>query len=415
MRLRLPFLMLLLAGTLLTGCQTMPQRTASVPSPLSGEEAATITPLPPETPAEAAASEIRGADVFARLQAGFKTPVCTDGERSRLWQKRYAGNPRVFAGHLQQILPMLDFVSKEVQTSGLPTEFALIPLVESWYRPDAIGPGGPAGMWQMIATTAKNHGIRNQYGYDGRLSPIESTRAALSYLKTLHGMFDDWQATVMAYNAGEYRLINAFARDGNRDVSGEQQKPRGLSNITYDYVAKLQALSCLISEPQRQGLQLPMDTRFKPLTPMLVGDRIHSLDQIALQTGIDNDILRAMNPGYRSGRIVDGAPRLVLIPTRAGLSAALSQAAPVASADRPDPAPIAVAPLVASAARDDDEQPVASEPDPNPAPSRHEVRNGDTLWSIAKHYGLSLSVLRRINGLSRNAHLKPGQWLKILP
>lgn len=412
MKLRLPFLTLWLAGALLTGCQTMPQRSASVPVPLPGEEAATITPLPPETPAEISASEITGADVFARLQAGFKTPVCTDGERSSVWRKRYAGNPQVFAGHLQQILPMLDFVSKEVQTSGLPTEFALIPLVESWYRPDAIGFGGPAGMWQMIASTAKNHGIRIQSGYDGRLSPIESTRAALSYLKTLHGMFNDWQATVMAYNAGEYRLLNAFERDGNRDVSGEQEKPRGLSNITYDYVAKLQALSCLIAEPQRQGLQLPMDTRFKPLVPLLVAERIHGLDQIAAQTGIDGSTLRALNPGYRSGRIVDGAPRLVLIPNRTGLSTALAQADTVASADPPEPA---VTASVNASAKQDDVAVTAVEPDPNPAPSKHEVRNGDTLWSIAKRYGLSLDALRRFNGLARGARLKPGQWLKISP
>ena len=186
----------------LAGCQTMPQKSASVPSPLLGEEAAKATELPADTiagvpsPELAPGSGIRGAEVFARLQAGFQTPVCTDGERSGLWQRRYAGNPRVFAQHLQQILPMLDFVSREVQSSGLPTEFALIPLVESWYRPDAVGPGGPAGMWQMIGSTAKNHGVHIQSGYDGRLSPVDSTHAALSYLKTLHNMFNDWQATV---------------------------------------------------------------------------------------------------------------------------------------------------------------------------------------------------------------------------
>ena len=408
--LRLSRVLLLLAGLLLTGCQTLSGPSASVPSPLSGEEAAPITPLPPETPAEAMASEIRGADVFAPLQAGFKEPVCTDGDRSARWRRSYAGNPQVFAGHLQQILPMLDFVSKEVHTSGLPTEFALIPLVESWYRPDAVGPGGPAGMWQMIASTARNHGIRIQSGYDGRLSPVESTRAALSYLKTLHDMFNDWQATVMAYNAGEYRLLNAFERNGNRDVSGERQKPSGLSNITYDYVAKLQALSCLISEPQRQGLRLPSDVRFRPLTPVLVGEKVHVLDQVAAQIGMDKDALRALNPGYRSGRIVEGAPRLVLIPTRAGLNAALAQTGPTASANLPtgsgNAAPEGGNPD--AAAKSDDRE-------ASTAPATHEVRDGDTLWSIAKRYGLSIGALRRLNGLGKNARLKLGQSLKLLP
>jgi membrane-bound lytic murein transglycosylase D len=232
-------------------------------------------------------------------------------------------------------------------------------------------------------------------------------------------MFNDWQATVMAYNAGEYRLLNAFERNGNRDVSGEQEKPRGLSNITYDYVAKLQALSCLIAEPQRQGLQLPMDIRFKPLVPMLVADNIRDLKQIAAQTGIDGDALKTLNPGYRSGRIVAGAPRLVLIPARVGLSTALAQADPVASAT---PTEQAVSQATSTSTQPGDDAPtVANDPAPDPAPTAataatgHQVRDGDTLWSIAKRYGLSLNALRRINGLGKGARLTPGQWLKVLP
>jgi membrane-bound lytic murein transglycosylase D len=439
----------LLSALILAGCQTMPQKSASVPLALAGEEAAVVTELPPENPAAAAANAIAsatgtgtsGAEVFARLQAGFRTPVCTDGDRSSLWRKRYAGNPRVFAQHLQQVLPMLDFVSREVQTSGLPTEFALIPLVESWYRPDAIGAGGPAGMWQMIGSTARNHGIRIQSGYDGRLSPVESTRAALSYLKTLHGMFGDWQATVMAYNAGEYRLINAFKRSGSRSVSGERQLPQGLSNITYDYVAKLQALSCLISQPQKQGLKLPWDARFQPLGPVMVEEKARSLDQIAKQRGIDDAWLRNLNPGYRSGRIVEGAPRLVLMPIRSELSTALAQAQPIASIG---PVAIATSKPADTAGKNtaagDAQSGEQAEPLTNetaaasaaPAvaienaavtavapirttPANHQVRSGDSLWSIARQYGLSLVALRRLNGLGKTAHLKPGQWLKLQP
>ena len=436
-----------LAVAILAGCQTMPRKSASVPLPLAGEEAAIATELPPEEPAAAAANAFAsasgigtsGAEVFGRLQAGFRTPVCTDGARSGLWRKRYAGNPRVFAQHLQQVLPMLDFVSREVRSSGLPTEFALIPLVESWYRPDAIGSGGPAGMWQMIGSTARNHGIRIQTGYDGRLSPVESTRAALSYLKTLHGMFGDWQATVMAYNAGEYRLINAFKRTGDRSVSGERQLPQGLSNITYDYVAKIQALSCLISEPQKQGLKLPSDARFWPLGPIQVEEKIHSLDQIAKQRGIDDAWLRNLNPGYRSGRIVAGAPRLVLMPTQLELSTELAKATPIASKDAVAMAP---APTAISAEKILEDDAPAAETDPAPAntvavslepatefesaavtaattaakaPDTHRVRSGETLWSIAKQYGLSLVSLRRLNGLGKNAPLRPGQRLKLQP
>jgi LysM repeat protein len=189
----------------------------------------------------------------------------------------------------------------------------------------------------------------------------------------------------------------------------------------------------LISEPQRQGLQLPMDARFKPLVPILVAENIHDLKQVAAQTGIDDDALRALNPGYRSGRIVADAPRLVLIPQRSGLSMALAQADPVASTT---PSEQTVGSLVAASAQPGNvAQIVESVPVPAPdpaltiatapivaaapttatAPTSHQVRDGDTLSSIAKLYGLSLDELRRINGLARGARLKPGQWLKVLP
>ena len=129
---------------------------------------------------------------------------------------------------MEEILPLMAYVLEEVERKKLPGEFALLPIVESWYRPAAIGPGGPAGMWQMISSTARNHGIRIQSGYDGRLSPVESTDAALSYLQTLDGLFDgEWRAMAMAYNAGEYRIIRAFRASGDRRVSGESQLPRG--------------------------------------------------------------------------------------------------------------------------------------------------------------------------------------------
>lgn len=338
-----------------------------------------------------------GADLFARLTARLSQPACPEVEAVARLRKRYAGHPGSFARHLSEILPLLDFVSREVEASGLPAEFAFIPIVESWYRPDAIGVGGPAGMWQMIASTARNHGIHIQAGYDGRLSPVESTRAALSYLKTLHGMFGgDWQAAVMAYNAGEYRLLKALRQQGSREVSATARKPRGLSAITYDYVAKLQALSCLLAEPGRNGLALPVEARFRVLAPVLVDRNANSLDRVAAGHGVDAAALRRLNPGYRQGRIVAGVPRLVLMPDPA--RTARPAAATVPGAEN-DPALPAVATEANAAAVD----------------GLHEVRNGDTLWSIARRYGLGLDQLRRLNGLGRGNTIRAGQRLRVLP
>lgn len=391
----------LLPALLLAACQVpvrpVPPDAGTTPSADEADTSQATTadaaapPLPPLPPAKAepapppAPEPIdTGAELFDHLAANFRSPVCIKGEANRAWRKRYAGHPASFARHLEEILPLMAYVTTEVDKRGLPAEFALIPIVESWYRPAAIGPGGPAGMWQMIASTARNHGIRIQSGYDGRLSPVASTDAALDYLVSLSARFDgDWRATAMAYNAGEYRILRAFRSNGHRDASAERKLPQGLSRITYDYVAKLRALACLIAEPERQGLELPRDARFVPLARLPLPPGTDSLDQAALTLLVDARDLRRLNPAYRGGRIPAGAPREVLAPA--------------------DPATLLAARELPAAA-------------PGDAPARsHRVRSGDTLSGIARKYGVPLRQIYRLNALNGRSVLQVGQQVQVDP
>jgi len=258
-------------------------------------------------------SKQNGAAVFSRLSNNFSGPICNDSAAITLWKKRYAGNPKSFSKHLGEILPLLDYVSVEVERRKLPAEFALIPIIESWYQPHAVGSGGPSGLWQMIGTTAKNHGIKIQAGYDGRFSVVDSTDAALSYLGTLQGMFKDWQRAVMGYNAGEFRILRAIKRSGNKS-EGEDHWPHGLSPITYAYIAKLQALSCLMSQPEKNNLSLPNSSEFTPLAAILIEANSENLDSIAKRFQLDADKLKQNNPAYKHRRISSPAPRRILMP-----------------------------------------------------------------------------------------------------
>ncbi len=385
-----------LAGlALLAACQPMvkpdqgdppePVTQVKVTPPQPAAAPATPAPTPPAVTVPDPMDT--GAEVFDRMAARFSPPICVRGQQNRHWRKRYAGHPASFARHIEEILPLMAYVVQEVERQDLPGEFALLPIVESWYRPDAIGPGGPAGMWQMIASTARNHGILIQSGYDGRLSPIESTDAALSYLQALDQMFNgEWRAMSMGYNAGEYRIIRAFAKNGNRRVSGERRLPHGLSRTTYDYVAKLHALACLIAKPERHGLALPRDARFVPLVRMTLPEGIQTLDQAAVRMGVDAARLRALNPAYRQGRVVAGAPRDVLAPASA-LAALLA----------PDVTLPPVSPAESAVAR------------------TYTVQPGDTLSRIAARHGVPLARLFTLNGLDRKSILRPGQVLRIAP
>jgi membrane-bound lytic murein transglycosylase D len=332
-----------------------------------------------------------GAAVFKRLRKNFAGPVCDDTPEINAWKKRYAGNRPAFSTHLRDMLPLLDYVSQEVERRKLPSEYALIPIIESRYQPHAIGVGGPAGLWQMIGSTAKNHGVKIQNGYDGRFSVIDSTDAALSYLKTLDGMFPDWKRSVMGYNAGEFRVLRAMKNSSQH--AGQDHWPQGLSAITYAYISKIQALSCVLAQPKAFGLTLPNDSQFTPLSVVMVEENIHNLDKMAKRLNIDAQQLKGINPAYKNGQIGTAMPRRVLIPKIN------------AQANTTD-----------TAQEDEAGNQTVSETntvDSQKNPMRHHVKAGDTLSKIAKRYGLGLKTLRSLNDLGSNAVLHIGQELKL--
>lgn len=322
----------------LSGCATVP-RPGIVPEAATvdaGASSATPTESMPSKPRVAPidpTAEIAeqpparltdGGTLFQRMADGFAPPVCVRGEHKDYWRQRYASHPRPLEAQLRGAMPLMAWVVEQVETRNLPMEFALIPLIESGYRPEARGTGGPIGLWQMIGSTARHYGVLIGYGYDGRLSPIDSTHAALDHLETLHAEFGNWRAAAMAYNAGRGRLHRAFAEAGDRRVSEERRLPPGLSGITYAYIAKLHALACLITEPGHHGLTLPSEP-FVPLEQSIVPAHLHSLDAVASAWSLDPITLRALNPSYQSGLPnKKRAPRALLHPRRESVDTATS-------------------------------------------------------------------------------------------
>src|SRR3546814_660637 len=141
--------------------------------------------------------------------------------------------------------------------------------------------------------------------YDVRLSPVEATRAAVRFRSTLHGMFaGDWRLAVMAYNAGEYRVLGALKRSGQRAMDADPEKLVGLAGITRAYVRKLHALSCVLdrADDREQWLQA-LDRPVVILTPESLPSGATSLDAWARQHGRDPKNVRRINPAFAGGRL----------------------------------------------------------------------------------------------------------------
>ncbi|HEY5805007.1 MAG TPA: transglycosylase SLT domain-containing protein [Lysobacter sp.] len=328
-----------------------------------------------------------GRQIYEDFRTGLAEPECEAGGVSKRWRQHFATAPKRLAAD-DDLLPLFGYVVDSLRQAHLPTEFALIPFVESGYQPGARSPAGPAGLWQMIAITARNHDVPMRKGYDGRLSPVDSTTAAVRYLKTLHGMFaGDWRLTVMAYNAGEYRVLGALKRSGQVARNANPEQLVGLSDITQAYVRKLHALSCLMEQADdREEWLRSLDRPVPHLQAVTLPAGIKRLDQWASRTGQDGGQLKRLNPVFADG-----------IGTRP--ARLLATAAPHDSTD----ALAATTPPVAAAT-------------PTADPSRrHTVRRGENASTIARRYDVRVADLMQRNGLASGAVLKPGQLLVIDP
>jgi membrane-bound lytic murein transglycosylase D len=404
-------------------------------------------------PAESTPATRSGREIYQRFHEGLADPTCDEAATPR-WRAHFAGAPQRLAGGDDDALALFGFVVDSLRAASLPTEYALIPFVESGYRPGARSPSGPAGLWQMIKVTARNHDVRIRPGYDGRLSPVESTAAAVRYLKTLHGMFaGDWRLAVMAYNAGEYRVLGALKRSGQRAHDADIAKINGLPQITRDYVRKLHALSCLLDRADdREAWLRALDHPVPVLQPAALPATARNLDGWAQRHGRDPALVRRLNPVFPHGRVPAAAAGQVAVLAPAAAEAVAATAAPsLPDADAPFvsfarlaalrkpasrtagemlPATTAVgdagsataepAPAAAASAARPVATPTTAQVTPRAAAARatlatttHVVRRGESAWSIARRYGLRVEDLLARNGLLARSVLRPGTVLTV--
>lgn len=249
----------------------------------------------------------RGLEIYRQFQQGRADQECSSDVSPR-WSKHFAAAPKRLATPSDDTLLLFGYVLDAVRAAHLPSEYALIPFVESGYRPDARSPSGPVGMWQMIEQTARNHKVPIRNGYDGRLSPVDSTRAAVRYLKTLHGMFaGDWRLAAMAYNAGEYRILGALKSGGQQARNADPASLAGVPATTQAYVRKLQALSCVLGDARQQESWVRAMDRPAPRLQTVTLDRqTRRITDWADRHGQDPARVGRLNPVFGGGQIGAG-------------------------------------------------------------------------------------------------------------
>ncbi|MFO1364130.1 MAG: transglycosylase SLT domain-containing protein [Burkholderiales bacterium] len=187
------------------------------------------------------------ADLWERIRAGFAIPDLT-GKLVVQRQAWYAQRPEQLRLIVERSRRYLFHIVEALERRGMPTELALLPMVESAFNPMAYSRAHASGLWQFIPSTGRNYNLEQNWWYDARRDIMASTVAALDYLQSLHEQFGDWHLALAAYNMGENGLARAIERNRARRRPTDYAS-LALPKETRAYVPSLQAFKNIVADP----------------------------------------------------------------------------------------------------------------------------------------------------------------------
>ena len=318
-------------------------------------------------------------DVWQRIREGFSL-ADTDHPRLQRELDWYARHPGYMQRVTERATPYMYYIIETIEENNLPSELALLPIVESAFQPFAYSHGRAAGIWQFIPSTGRLYGLQQNWWYDGRRDVYAATQAAVKLLENLNRQFDgDWLLALAAYNSGSGTVKKAIQRNQRRG------KPTDFWSLdlppeTRAYVPKLLALKKLVADPVAY-----YETELDPIANEPYFARVELDWQIDLARAaelaeISLDELYRLNPGYNRWATAPNGPHHLLIPL--------------------ENADTFVVNLEALPA----EQRIRW--------VRHQIRPGDTLSTIAVKYNTSITTIKQVNGMRGN-FLRAGRSLTI--
>jgi membrane-bound lytic murein transglycosylase D len=155
---------------------------------------------------------------------------------------------------LRQMVVYEPIILGEIKKHNMPDDLLVIPMIESKYltNSSSSGPGAPAGLWQITRATADVLNLDISGKNDERKNVQLASVAALGYFRTLYEIMNDWGLTLLAYNAGEGKILDLIKITGSRDVWVIARSPSAPSQ-SINYLTTFSAYVIIMRNPELVG------------------------------------------------------------------------------------------------------------------------------------------------------------------
>ncbi len=321
---------------------------------------------------------ISSDDLWQRIKDGYAMPDSTSNLVAN-HEKWYSSRPDYIRRMVERSQKYLFHIVEEVEKRGMPTEIALLPMIESAYNPQAYSRSQASGIWQFIPSTGKHFGLQQNWWIDNRRNVIVATDAALTYLQKLHGMFGSWDLALAAYNAGEGTVGRAIERNRRLGL-GTDYESLNLPPETRNYVPKLQAVKNIMTNPGKYGLKIQTIANTAYFTRVSAPAQIDAHLAAKLAEISDEEFL-ALNPSNNRPLIGNNDEKHELL------------------------LPI----LAAQTFRDN----LANYNKPLVSWKTYLAKRGERMEKIAAKFGIQLSKLRNVNNLPNQNKIKKSSTILV--
>ncbi|VAW45572.1 Membrane-bound lytic murein transglycosylase D [hydrothermal vent metagenome] len=215
--------------------------------------------------------------------------------------------------------PYLHYILSQVQLKNMPYEMALLPVIESGFRPTARSHKEAGGLWQFIPSTARLYGLEQNWWYDGRQDVVQSTEAALNYLQEMYKLNNnDWLLALASYNAGPGTVRRAMNKYNKKNRQTKTQptfwdiQPY-LPKETQNYVPQLLAVAHIINHPDHFKIALePIENR-PFFAEIELPKQIH-LTKAMQVAQVSEPLFSQLNPGFLAKITPPNGPHKILLP-----------------------------------------------------------------------------------------------------